>query len=62
MLFLMLETSEIRPTIAGKNAPPIIASTSSDEPRLVGGRRFLILKHRMISLRVVPKPTGFDGD
>src|SRR5882724_2370067 len=44
----MLEASDMRPMIAGKNAPPRIAMTRSDEPRLVSGPRFLMLNAKMV--------------
>src|SRR5229473_985007 len=44
----MLEASEMRPMMAGKKAPPIIAMTRSEEPRLVSGPRFLMLKAKMV--------------
>ena len=44
----MLEASEMRPIIAGKNAPPRIAMTRSDEPRLVREPRFLMLNAKMV--------------
>src|SRR5258708_25710437 len=34
--------------IAGKNAPPTMAITSSDEPRLVSGPRFLMLSEKIV--------------
>src|ERR1700730_13337872 len=44
----MVDASEIRPIIAGKNAPPRIAMTRSDEPRLVSGPRFLMLSAKIV--------------
>src|SRR5438874_4891602 len=44
----MLDASEMRPMIAGKNAPPIIAITRSEEPRLVAGPRFLMLSAKIV--------------
>src|SRR2546422_11596649 len=44
----MLDASEIRPMIAGKNAPPIIAITRREEPRLVAEPRFLMLSAKIV--------------
>src|SRR5229473_3403426 len=44
----MLEASEMRPMMAGKNAPPRMAMTRSDDPRLVSEPRFLMLKAKMV--------------
>src|SRR5882762_11831716 len=44
----MLDASEMRPMIDGKNAPPRIAMTRSDEPRLVSAPRFLMLNAKMV--------------
>ena len=44
----MLEASEIRPMIAGKNAPPTIAITRREEPRLVAEPRFLMLNAKIV--------------
>src|SRR6266404_4946569 len=44
----MLDASEIRPMIAGKNAPPIIAITRREEPRLVAEPRFLMLNAKIV--------------
>ena len=42
----MLAASEMRPMMAGKNAPPMMAITSSDDPRFVSGPRFLMLRRK----------------
>ena len=34
--------------IAGKNAPPMIAITNSEEPRFVSGPRFLMLSAKIV--------------
>ena len=44
----MLTASEMRPMIAGKNAPPTIAITISDEPRFVSAPRFLMPSAKMV--------------
>ena len=44
----MLDASEILPMIAGKNAPPMIAITNSEEPRFVSGPRFLMLSAKIV--------------
>src|ERR1700674_115098 len=44
----MLEASEMRPMMAGKNAPPRMAMTRSEEPRLVNGPRPLMLKAKIV--------------
>src|SRR6059058_3375677 len=44
----MLRASEMRPMIAGKNAPPTIAITISDEPRFVSAPRFLMPSAKMV--------------
>src|SRR5256885_2229262 len=44
----MLRASEMRPMIAGKNAPPTMAITISDEPRFVSAPRFLMPSAKMV--------------
>src|SRR5579884_1724488 len=44
----MLVASEIRPMIAGRTAPPRMAMTWRDEPRLVSEPRFLMLRAKIV--------------
>src|SRR5436305_9664566 len=44
----MLVASEIRPMMAGRTAPPRMAITWREEPRLVSGPRFLILRAKIV--------------
>ena len=44
----MFVASEMRPMIAGKIAPPMMAITMNDEPRLVNGPRFLMPRAKMV--------------
>src|SRR3954467_9318173 len=44
----MLVASEIRPMMAGRTAPPRMAMTWREEPRLVSGPRFLILSAKIV--------------
>src|SRR5438067_10606451 len=46
----MLVASEILPMIDGRTAPPRMAITWREEPRLVSGPRFLILSAKIVEI------------